>query len=71
MHAGHARIDPVQILPKPIHPFSPNDPHPKFQIHFFLPTIDVIGERRFYMMIAGTSTLTLMLLCGKMLPPFT
>jgi hypothetical protein len=24
-----------------------------------------------YMMIAGTSTLTLILLCGKMLPPLT
>ena len=25
----------------------------------------------FYIMMAGTSTLTLMLLCGRMLPPFT
>lgn len=28
-------------------------------------------KEELYMIIAGTSTLTLMLLCGKMLPPLT
>jgi len=37
---------------------------PKFPAKKALPVLP-------YMMIAGTSTLTLMLLCGKMLPPLT